>query len=124
MRRHIFAAGLDAGETARLAELLHAVRRRFHVSMLLVDHDMSLVMRVCDYVYVLDFGKLLARGQPDAIRNDPKVIAAYLGEEAKQPAEVVHARAQAKADEPPLLEVKGLAAGYGGLEVIRDVNLE
>src|SRR5207245_2210965 len=69
------AAGLDAQETARLAELLHAVRERFHVSMLLVDHDMSLVMRVCDYVYVLDFGKLLARGQPAAIRGDPKVVA-------------------------------------------------
>src|SRR5438045_5409570 len=78
------AAGLDAQETARLAELLHAVRERFHVSMLLVDHDMSLVLRVCDYVYVLDFGKLLARGQPAAIRSDPKVIAAYLGEESKQ----------------------------------------
>src|SRR6267142_2293849 len=73
------AAGLDAQETSRLADLLRAVRERFHVSMLLVDHDMSLVMRVCDYVYVLDFGKLLARGRPDEIRTDPKVIAAYLG---------------------------------------------
>src|SRR5436853_606337 len=78
------AAGLDAQETAHLAELLHAVRERFHVSMLLVDHDMSLVMRVCDFVYVLDFGKLLARGRPAAIRNDPKVVAAYLGEESKK----------------------------------------
>jgi branched-chain amino acid transport system ATP-binding protein len=118
------AAGLDAQETARLAELLHAVRQRFHVSMLLVDHDMSLVLRVCDYVYVLDFGKLLARGQPSAVRGDPKVIAAYLGEESKQltgeAATVVAAPKQAA----PLLEVKQLAAGYGGLEVIRDVNLQ
>src|SRR5256885_11200232 len=117
------AAGLDAQETTRLAELLHAVRQRFRVSMLLVDHDMSLVMRVCDYVYVLDFGKLLARGRPEAIRSDPKVIAAYLGEEARQPAGQVQTIARAKVEEPPLLEVKGLAAGYGGLEVIRDIDL-
>ncbi|TMD94738.1 MAG: ATP-binding cassette domain-containing protein [Chloroflexi bacterium] len=117
------AAGLDAQETSRLAELLHAVRDRFHVSMLLVDHDMSLVMRVCDYVYVLDFGKLLARGRPDAIRSDPKVIAAYLGEESKNLPGAVETLAAPARHEPPLLEVKGLAAGYGGLEVIRDVEL-
>ncbi len=117
------AAGLDAQETARLAELLHAVRERFHVSMLLVDHDMSLVMRVCDFVYVLDFGKLLARGRPDSIRNDPKVIAAYLGEESKKLTGDVATLARARKDEPPLLEVDRLAAGYGGLEVIRDVTL-
>ena len=117
------AAGLDAQETARLAELLHAVRERFHVSMLLVDHDMSLVMRVCDYVYVLDFGKLLARGQPAAIRGDPKVVAAYLGEESKQAAEDIASVAAARREEAPLLEVKHLAAGYGGLEVVRDIDL-
>jgi branched-chain amino acid transport system ATP-binding protein len=116
------AAGLDAQETSRLAELLHAVRERFHVSMLLVDHDMSLVMRVCDYVYVLDFGKLLARGLPDAIRDDPKVIAAYLGEESKKVQGDVKTVART-VPAPPLLEVKGLAAGYGHLEVIRDVDL-
>src|SRR3981189_1231168 len=64
------AAGLDAQETSRLADTLRNVRDRFHVSMLLVDHDMDLVMRVCDFVYVLDFGKLLARGKPAEIRKD------------------------------------------------------
>src|SRR5438445_5482391 len=107
------AAGLDAQETARLAEFLHAVRQRFHVSMLLVDHDMSLVLRVCDYVYVLDFGKLLARGQPSAIRSDPKVIAAYLGEESNQLAEDIATVVPTRRQQAPLLEVKQLAAGYG-----------
>jgi branched-chain amino acid transport system ATP-binding protein len=117
------AAGLDGPETSRLAELLHAVRERFHVSMLLVDHDMSLVMRVCDYVYVLDFGKVLAKGRPTAIRDHPKVIAAYLGEESKQPEKAAAVSSRVKPAEPPLLEVKQLAAGYGHLEVIRDINL-
>jgi branched-chain amino acid transport system ATP-binding protein len=128
------AAGLDANETRRLAELLHAVRERFHVSMLLVDHDMSLVLRVCDYVYVLDFGKQLARGRPADIRTNPKVIAAYLGEATETPRDaadssavvvpidhVVDAHVDANAG--PLLDVTKVAAGYGPLEVIRDVNL-
>jgi branched-chain amino acid transport system ATP-binding protein len=133
------AAGLDANETRRLAELLHAVRERFHVSMLLVDHDMSLVMRVCDYMYVLDFGKLLARGRPAEIRNDRKVIAAYLGEPDAETAEAAPSGSEqpivvasdhdgapeaAVAASVPLLEVTALAAGYGPLEVIRDVNIK
>ena len=118
------AAGLDARETAHLGDLLRTIRERFHVSMLLVDHDMSLVMRVCDYVYVLDFGKVLVKGSPAAIRNDKKVIAAYLGEESKHLAatsEVVVPAAGRQHE--PLLEVRQLAAGYGGLEVIRNIDL-
>lgn len=118
------AAGLDAMETEHLAELLRTVRDRFHVSMLLVDHDMSLVLPVSDYVYVLDFGKVLAKGPPAAIRTDPKVIAAYLGEESKQLTDKSsNIVAASRGDEAPLLEVKQLAAGYGHLEVIRDINL-
>ena len=137
------AAGLDAGETEHLAKLLHTVRERFRVSMLLVDHDMSLVMRVCDYIYVLDFGKVLSRGEPPVVRNDQKVIAAYLGEptpellEASPPVpEPVITTTIPSAPQLPrtdavevaratgtLLEVTGMAAGYGHLEVIRDINL-
>ena len=74
------AAGLDNKETADLAGLLLRIRERFAVTMLLVDHDMALVMRVCDNIYVLDFGELLTNGTPASIRQDPEVIRAYLGE--------------------------------------------
>jgi branched-chain amino acid transport system ATP-binding protein len=75
------AAGLDARETAELAGLLPRIRQRFSLSMLLVDHDMALVMRVCDHIYVLDFGRIISQGPPQAVRDDPAVIRAYLGEE-------------------------------------------
>ena len=76
------AAGLDADETIELAGFLRKARERLDVSMLLVDHDMSLVMRVCDHITVLDFGRVIAAGDPPAIRSDPVVITAYLGEAA------------------------------------------
>jgi branched-chain amino acid transport system ATP-binding protein len=75
------AAGLDAAETAELAGLLPQVRDRFGITMLLVDHDMALVMRACDYIYVLDFGKLIAEGPPQRVGENPEVIKAYLGEQ-------------------------------------------
>ncbi|HZU73999.1 MAG TPA: ABC transporter ATP-binding protein [Acidimicrobiales bacterium] len=75
------AAGLDARETAELAALLPRIRERFDLSMLLVDHDMALVMRVCDHIYVLDFGRIISEGAPQTVRDDPAVIRAYLGEQ-------------------------------------------
>ena len=73
------ASGLDAAETARFAELLLRVRDVFKLTMLLVEHDMQLVLSVADYVYVLNFGKLLAQGEPRVVVSNPEVIAAYLG---------------------------------------------
>jgi branched-chain amino acid transport system ATP-binding protein len=74
------ASGMDAAETDELARLLLRIRRSFRVSMLYVEHDMRLVMAVSDYIYVLDFGTLIAEGRPDEVRGNPAVIAAYLGE--------------------------------------------
>jgi ABC-type branched-subunit amino acid transport system ATPase component/branched-subunit amino acid ABC-type transport system permease component len=72
------AAGLDTHETSWLADRLRDVRDA-GVAILLVDHDMSLVLGLCDHVYVLDFGQLIASGPPAAIRSDARVAAAYLG---------------------------------------------
>ncbi len=73
------ASGLDADETVRFAELLLRVRDIFKLTMLLVEHDMQLVLGVADYLYVLNFGKLLAQGEPNAVVSNPEVVAAYLG---------------------------------------------
>jgi branched-chain amino acid transport system ATP-binding protein len=75
------AAGQDGDETARFAALLRSLAGD-GMAVVLVEHDMGLVMAVCDEVYVLDLGKVIASGPPDVIRNDETVLAAYLGEPA------------------------------------------
>jgi sulfate-transporting ATPase len=74
------AAGLGDAETGELAELITRMARDFGVAVLLVEHDMNLVMNVCDRLVVLDFGAVIGEGTPDAVQADPAVIAAYLGE--------------------------------------------
>ncbi len=74
------AAGLNPHESAELAVFLRAVSEELGLAMLLIEHDMSVVMEISDHIVVLDYGRKIAEGTPDAIRNDRAVIAAYLGE--------------------------------------------
>ena len=75
------AAGMNPQETEELMNLIALIRERFSLTILLIEHDMGLVMGVCERIYVLDSGQLIAEGNPEQIRNNPKVIKAYLGEE-------------------------------------------
>lgn len=73
------AAGLNSQEKRELAQSIREIRDRFDVSILLIDHDMGLVMDICEQITVLDHGVIIAHGPPTAIQNDSKVITAYLG---------------------------------------------
>lgn len=80
------ASGLDTKESAALGKRLRALLDR-DISILLVDHDMGLVLEVCDHLFVLDFGRIIAEGSPDDVRADRSVIEAYLGERMSEPNE-------------------------------------
>ncbi|HZK04726.1 MAG TPA: ABC transporter ATP-binding protein [Actinomycetaceae bacterium] len=75
------AAGMNPNETAELTALIRRLREDFKLTILLIEHDMSLVMKICERIYVLDHGIVIASGEPAEIRSNPRVIEAYLGEE-------------------------------------------
>lgn len=74
------AAGMNPNETKELMNTISFIRKKFNISILLIEHDMDLVMGICERLYVLNFGKIIASGLPNEIQNNKEVITAYLGE--------------------------------------------
>ena len=77
------AAGMNPQETQELMKMIQWIKKEFDLTILLIEHDMSLVMNVCERIYVLEYGSMIAQGVPEEIKNNPRVIEAYLGEEVE-----------------------------------------
>ena len=73
---------MNPQETKELMNMITWIRKEFGLTILLIEHDMSLVMGICERIYVLEYGSIIASGTPDVIKNDPEVIRAYLGGES------------------------------------------
>jgi branched-chain amino acid transport system ATP-binding protein len=74
------AAGMNPTETAELLACINTIRSKFDITILLIEHDMSLVMNICERIIVIDYGEIIAQGLPEEVSHNPRVIAAYLGE--------------------------------------------
>ena len=88
------AAGMNPIETEELMQTIKLIRSRFSVAILLIEHDMKLVMGICERIYVLNYGRVIAQGTPEEIRHNPEVVAAYLGssEQTDEDLEAQHAQ--------------------------------
>ena len=112
------AAGLNARESAELNELLMFIRDEHKIGLLLIEHDMSVVMGISDYIVVLDYGRKISDGTPKYVRNDPAVISAYLGEGRRGRGSLAGRGGHV------MLNISGVHTFYGNIEALKGVDLD
>ncbi|HUQ63612.1 MAG TPA: ATP-binding cassette domain-containing protein [Acidimicrobiales bacterium] len=117
------AGGLDEAERTALARTLRTVAGE-GTAVVLVDHDMGLVLEVCEEVCVLDLGRVVARGTPSAVRADPALAAAYLGMEDEMDVSTRPTASPATSPRNPVVRVEHLSSGYADVPVLHDVSLD
>ena len=103
------AAGMNPQETDELTKFIYDIRKKFNLTVFMIEHHMDLVMDISDRIYVLDFGKLIASGTPEEIQNNQRVIEAYLGYK--------------KMENNNLLELDNLYVSYGGIQAVKGISL-
>jgi len=123
------AAGLNPSEVVELMNLIHKLRKMMNLSIVLIEHHMEMVMSICNYVWVINFGKTIAYGTPSEVQCNPEVLRAYMGEECNKEMEDKKISTKSSVYLPEknpsmtFLEAKSLNVSYGKIHVLRDVSI-